>query len=78
MSEQDLSSNKSCGSDCDCSCSQYSCQSDHTEFEVVSSSSSCHNINDPNSSDSFTSVDYEVKFGSIKNTFYLIVLYVHI
>lgn len=58
-SELDLESDKSCGSDCEC-------QTNHAEFEVVSSSSSCHNI-DSNTSDSSTLIDFEVKFRLNKN-----------
>ena len=55
ISEADLSSDKSCGSDCDCAG-----RINHTEFDVVSTSSSCHNI-ESNSSDSSTLIDFKVK-----------------
>lgn len=55
ISEADLSSDKSCGSNCDCNG-----RTNHTEFDVVSSSSSCHNI-ESNSSDSSTLIDFKVK-----------------
>ncbi|XP_060859946.1 protein Mdm4-like [Metopolophium dirhodum] len=54
ISEADLSSDKSCGSDCDCNG-----QTNHTEFDVVSTSSSCHNI-ESNSSDSSMLIDFKV------------------
>jgi len=56
ISEADLSSDKSCGSDCDCNG-----RTNHTEFEVVSTSpSSCHIAS--NSSDSSTLIDFKVKY----------------
>ncbi|XP_016656910.1 uncharacterized protein LOC100162540 isoform X2 [Acyrthosiphon pisum] len=54
ISEADLSSVKSCGSDCDCNG-----RTNYTEFDVVSTSSSCHNI-ESNSSDSSTLIDFKV------------------
>lgn len=54
ISEADLSSDKSCGSDCDCNG-----RTNHTEFDVVSTSSSCHNL-ETNSSDSSTLIDFKV------------------
>ncbi|KAL4127250.1 hypothetical protein QTP88_011429 [Uroleucon formosanum] len=53
ISEADLSSNKSCGSDCDCNS-----RTNHAEFDVISSSS-CYNI-ESNSSDSSTLIDFKV------------------
>lgn len=55
ISEADLSSDKSCGSDCDCNG-----RTNHTEFDVVSTSS-CHDIQS-NSSDSSTLIDFKVKY----------------
>ncbi|XP_022175656.1 E3 ubiquitin-protein ligase Mdm2-like isoform X2 [Myzus persicae] len=54
ISEADLSTDKSCGSDCDCNG-----RTNHTEFDVASTSSSGHNI-ESSSSDSSTLIDFKV------------------
>jgi len=69
ISEADLSSDKSCGSDCD-DCNG---RTNHTEFDVISSSSSCHNIGSEYS-DSSTLIDFEVKYKPILFTIFVITL----
>jgi len=66
ISEADLSSEKSCGSDCDCNG-----RTNHTEFDVASTSSSCHNM-ESNSSDSSTLIDFKVKYELILFTIFII------
>ncbi|XP_060855675.1 E3 ubiquitin-protein ligase Mdm2-like, partial [Metopolophium dirhodum] len=59
-SEADLSSDRSFGSNCDSNG-----QTNHTEFDVVSTSSSCHDIQS-SSSDSSTLIDFKVTNNIIK------------
>ncbi|XP_025192309.1 protein Mdm4-like [Melanaphis sacchari] len=52
ISEADLSTDKSCASDCECA--------DQTEFDVVSTSSSCLMNIESNTSDSSTLIDFKI------------------